>query len=178
MLVTSYLKILKRVLYFLKEKMEIKAISSFGDQKIQLKIICIPWKSLYSFKKSCFLVDLRSFLLVFFVWTENKGAFTVTKKLQRLIPVAVLPINYYKFLSDSRDKASFSLSHHILLPSNITAYLCNKQIFMSPFCFLETLHLIALFWIPTVLWQLRKTTNTTEIKLLQEEKTIYKLFIN
>lgn len=28
-------------------------------------------------EKSCFLVDLRSFLLAFFVWTENKGAFTV-----------------------------------------------------------------------------------------------------
>lgn len=35
-------------------------------------------------QKSSFLGDLRSFLLLFFVWTENKGAFTVTKKLQRL----------------------------------------------------------------------------------------------
>lgn len=46
-------------------------------------------KIILSAQKSCFLVDLRSFLLAFFVWTENKGAFTVTKKLQRLIPVAL-----------------------------------------------------------------------------------------
>lgn len=44
-------------------------------------------------QKSCFLVDLRSFLLLSFVWTENKGAFTVTKKRQRLIPVALSPPN-------------------------------------------------------------------------------------
>lgn len=59
--------------------------------------------------KSCFLVDLRSFLPLFFVCTENKGAFTVTKKLQLLIPVALFPIHYHKFLRDFRDEPFFSL---------------------------------------------------------------------
>lgn len=49
-------------------------------------------------QKSSFLLDLRLFLMVFFVWTENKGSFTVTKRLQRRIPVALNPINYDKFL--------------------------------------------------------------------------------
>lgn len=107
---------------------------------------------------------LRSFLLLFFVWTENKGAFTVTKKLQRLIPVAVLPANCCKFLAVSRLSVTFSVSRRVTLLSNIGAYLWNGPSLESSTCFLETLHLIALLWIPTVLWQLRETTDAGEIK--------------
>lgn len=64
---------------------------------------------------------------------------------------------------------------HIFLPPSIIPHSCNKFNSVSLFCFLDTLHLIALFWIPTVHWQLRKTTNTTVIKLLHEGK---KLFAN
>lgn len=58
-------------------------------------------------------MDLRSFLLVSFVWTENKGAFTVTKKRQRLIPVALFPINYNKFLGNLRDKSVLGAGFYI-----------------------------------------------------------------
>lgn len=76
-------------------------------------------------------MDLRSFLLVSFVWTENKGAFTVTKKRQRLIPVALFPINYNKFLSDLRDEsvscACFRLQTLLLIRAT--------SLILSLFCF-------------------------------------------
>lgn len=75
-----------------------------------------------SVEKSCFLSDLRSFFLGFFVWTENKGAFTVTKKLQRLIPVALFPINYNKFLADFREEPIFYPCHNIFLPPKMNPY--------------------------------------------------------
>lgn len=74
------------------------------EERNRIAMFSVLW-SILSAHRSCFLVDLRSFLLVSFVWTENKGAFTVTKKRQRLIPVALFPINYNKFPAHLRDRS-------------------------------------------------------------------------
>lgn len=95
--------------------------------------------------------------------TENKGAFTVTKTLHRLVPVALFLINYNNFPGAFRDKHNACLS--FLTPNNIP-HSSNRFKFCRRFVSLATLHLIALFWIPSVHWQLRKNTNHTFIKTL------------
>lgn len=130
-------------------------------------------------QKSSFLGDLRSFLLLFFVWTENKGAFTVTKKLQRL----------YTCCSVSNKLSQVSLwfskaNQLIFLPSHLSASIvfclfvqqvefCATVLFLGDFT-PDCIVLNSLSWN----WQLRMTTTSHRHKPPARGKTVYKLFIN
>lgn len=75
--------------------------------------------------------------------TENKGAFTVTKKLQRLKPVDLSTVNYFSGQTPLERTCCLRSTWFISSPESVVAGSCSK--FNSPSCcFLVTLHLIAL----------------------------------
>lgn len=110
--------------------------------------LCMDWeqRSLYSNKEAA----------------ATYTCWSVSNKLQQV-----------SLRSTTRTNLGF-VSWHPPLSKHRPLFVQKKFKSVSTFCFLETLHLIALCWIPIVEGQLRKTGNTSVIKLTQE----IKLFTN
>lgn len=118
--------------------------------------------------KSCFLVDLRSFLLLSFVNWEQRSLYCNKEAAATYTCCAV---------SDQLSQLWFVSypTHSCAQPPNVAPISRNK--FKSvPQLRGRTLHLIALFWIPTARKQLRKTTRNSITKLLRRLTTTSKAF--